>query len=456
MCWGSSSLEDTLPVPTPPQLEYQRHEISALIHFNMATFAENGDPGCNAKNWNKLAPPATGPTSDPVTFNPVKLNISNWAESMLALGAKHAVLTAKHGCGYLLWPTKTRLPDGSEFTYCVGKERSAIKRDVIREFSDTMRQHGIGYGYYYSLGSNFHFDVKGMKVQNSSLLPGQVRLTQEQFEAISLAQVAELWSNYGPLTEIWFDGGYQSSLKGRLVEMLRRMQPNATGFGGQGITPNSVCWVGTESGLPGGEIWSTGADQQGDPSSSVFCPKGCDTTLQKSDIWFWTGIDIRPLRELIDVYHSTVGRNGVLELDFAIDREGLVDPAHAKRYAELGVWIRACYGQPVVEASANGTYAELLLPNGAPPIDRVVLQEDLQRGQRVRAYEVDVEEQGQWKPFASGSSIGNKRIDLGPPTTAASRRFRLNITSFVGSGGPFITRFAAYRACSTGPDEVYV
>ena len=39
-------------------------------------------------------------SSNPATFNPTKLNVSNWVESMKALGAKEAVLTAKHGITY--------------------------------------------------------------------------------------------------------------------------------------------------------------------------------------------------------------------------------------------------------------------------------------------------------------------------------------------------------------------
>jgi len=37
---------------------------------------------------------------------------------------------------------------------------------------------------------------------------------------------------------------------------------------------------------------------------------------------------------MIDVYHATVGSNAVMELDFAIDRDGLVADAHAARYTE--------------------------------------------------------------------------------------------------------------------------
>ena len=40
-----------LPLPTPQQLAYGG-QISALIHFGMATFFHDGDPGCDANNWN--------------------------------------------------------------------------------------------------------------------------------------------------------------------------------------------------------------------------------------------------------------------------------------------------------------------------------------------------------------------------------------------------------------------
>ena len=46
--------EPTVPVPTAAQLRYQRAEIVALTHFNMASFVQNGDPGCkqNSKQHN--------------------------------------------------------------------------------------------------------------------------------------------------------------------------------------------------------------------------------------------------------------------------------------------------------------------------------------------------------------------------------------------------------------------
>ena len=74
----------------------------------MATFYKNGDPACDASNW------AT--SQKPSSFAPSKLNISNWVESYHAVGVKSGILTAKHGCGFLLWPTNVTLPGGENCT----------------------------------------------------------------------------------------------------------------------------------------------------------------------------------------------------------------------------------------------------------------------------------------------------------------------------------------------------
>ena len=109
----------------------------------MASFVANGDPGCNNKNWLTKAPTAVGPSGDPATFNPTKLDTDQWARVYADAGVKGAVVTAKHGCGHLLWPTKVTLDSGAPYTYCVGKKDSAIKQDVLALFSASMTKANI-------------------------------------------------------------------------------------------------------------------------------------------------------------------------------------------------------------------------------------------------------------------------------------------------------------------------
>jgi alpha-L-fucosidase len=132
-----------VPVPTAPQqIRYQSTDFVALIHFNMATFAKDGDPGCSEENWNVHASYATGLTSDPTTFDPKLLNTTQWFDSIAGLGANIAVLTAKHGCGFCLWPTQSVLPDGTPYQY-------HTSYDIVQEFVNLAKVWDMGFIFQY-------------------------------------------------------------------------------------------------------------------------------------------------------------------------------------------------------------------------------------------------------------------------------------------------------------------
>ena len=91
---------------------------------------------------------------------------------MKALGAKHGVLTAKHGSGFLLWPTNTTLPDGSPYRYGVMTDPSSFQQNVLQLFSDSMAKAGLGHGFYYSTPRNFYLNRVDFKPAVEPLLPG--------------------------------------------------------------------------------------------------------------------------------------------------------------------------------------------------------------------------------------------------------------------------------------------
>ena len=453
---GASAV--AIPLPTAAQLAYQQQEIVALTHFNMATFYQDGDPACTAANW--------GTSQKPASFAPTALNISNWIENYKVVGAKSGILTAKHGCGFLLWPTNVTFPDGTPYGYHVGGS-GGIGRDIVGEFAEAMGAAGLPHSFYFSLKDSFLMNAVHDKVRDpSTLIPGQRAVTQAQFEAVHVAAVTELWSRYGNLTEIWFDGGISDSIKGRIVPLLRRLQPDAVPMGaGIENSANEVDWVGTETGEPAYPVWSTGCTAPGAGSRGVspakatnFCPKCGDCTLQSPDHWFWMpNTPIKPLAQLVAMYHGTVGQNAVMELDFAVDRTGNIDPTHAARYAEFGGWIDACYGDANAAARSGPAFAnasQLVLPLGKAPVavDRVAVSEDLAHGQRILAYTVEVQTAGSsaWAPFVAGTAVGHKHINIAPTATAAATALRLTVTSSVA---PPLIRLDAFgpAACAAGP-----
>ncbi|CAK9036940.1 unnamed protein product [Durusdinium trenchii] len=392
-----------LPVPTPAQVRYQSTDFVALIHFNMGTFAHNGDPCCDKSNWDVVAPYATGKTSDPATFDPEKLNTTQWMESVAALGANIAVLTAKHGCGFALWPTNSTFPDGSPYGYNVGMPGAAVQKDVLRSFVDSAKNAGIGYGFYYSIMKNFYLchNFFGNNSCKQEVLPRQRNVTNDDYLHVARQQVTELWTQYGNLTRIWVDSGL-----GGLGNLMGELQPQAAG------TPqNPINWCGTESGHPSRDVgpedvWNMGPGYFGDPNASTWTPKFCDPQLFREHIWFWEpNLEVRNLSEMIPIYHDIVGRGMVMELAFSIDRDGLVEESHALVYRQLGNWVRNCYGSPLAVTSGTGIVFTLTLQAGQI-FDRIQIQENIVLGQRVRNYTLEQSLENGWKPLVTASAIG--------------------------------------------------
>ena len=144
----------------------------------------------------------------------------------------------------------------------------------------------------------------------------------------------------------------------------------------------------------------------------------------------------------------------VMELAFAIDRDGLVQDTHAVVYKQLGDWVRSCYGSPVGEstdpapgsgvAGAGWTY-QLTVPEGGV-FDRVQLQEDTVSGQRVRNYTVAVD----GVTVAAGQAVGTKRILLlAANHTAIVGGSKVVLSVHQASAPPVLKQFAAFAPCVT-------
>ncbi|CAF1469074.1 unnamed protein product [Rotaria magnacalcarata] len=84
--------------PTPAQLSWlEQSDIGFLIHCNMTSYIPVEYDGCNRN-------PSLVP--DINLFNSSLLNTDNWIQTFIDVGAKYAVLVAKHNCDFTTWPTK--------------------------------------------------------------------------------------------------------------------------------------------------------------------------------------------------------------------------------------------------------------------------------------------------------------------------------------------------------------
>ena len=409
-----------LPTPTPQQLAWQDLELGFFIHFGMMTFTGQSKPRKPA---------------DPNIFNPVKLDTDQWIETAKSMGAKYAVLVAKHCTGFLSWQSNA-YPYGVKQTSWRGG-----KGDVVKDFVASCKKYDIKPGLYASVTSTAWWGV-----DNPGVIKWGDRKQADYIKACE-AMLTELWSNYGELTEIWFDGGALPPEKGGpdMVPILKKHQPNAIVF--QSPAPGGIRWIGNERGVAGYPCWNTvkklNDPGAGNPDGKIWNPGECDVPLPGHG-WCWEprqNKNIKPLGRLMDIYYRSVGRNCNLLLNATPNRAGLIPEANLKHYADFGKEINRRFGKSVAETKGEGDLVELTLKKPTK-IDHVIIMENIAHGERIRAYQVEgLVPSNKWQKLCDGVSVGHKRIQKFTATEVAKVRLRATKTA----AAPKIRRLAVFN-----------
>jgi len=149
--------------------------------------------GLDTDTYAKLALPKFKPSPDAA---------KGWAKLAKEAGCRYVVLTTKHHEGFDLFDSK--------FTdYDTG---DALKRDVVREYVDALRDEGLRVGFYHSLIDWHHPEYDFRKAQqlpypkNGAKLAGDTPRDQAKYIRFLHDQVVdELLSNYGKIDVLWFD-----------------------------------------------------------------------------------------------------------------------------------------------------------------------------------------------------------------------------------------------------------
>ena len=402
----------TRPVPSAAQLAWQQDELAIFLHFGVNTFTD--------REW------GDGRES-PAIFAPGALDARQWARSARAAGFRALVLTAKHHDGFCLWPTRTTTHSvaGSPFRNGTG--------DVVREFVDACRAEGLRAGLYLSPWDRNH-PAYG---------------DSDRYNDVYQQQLTELLTQYGDVSEVWFDGANGEGPNGkrqvydwpRVWATVRRLQPNAVIFSDAGP---DVRWCGNERGVAGDPNWSTvnpaivthpGADgpgisaslQHGDPQGTVWRPAEADVSIRPG--WFYHPAEdtkVRTPDNLLDLYCSSVGRNSKLLLNVPPTRAGLL---HEADVASLMAF--RTKRESLLRAGARTGAGEVDF-GGAVTLSAVRLREDVARGQRVARYSVQRFTDGAWHALTQGTTVGYSKIDRFPAVTAS--RIRVVIDEAVEAG----------------------
>lgn len=426
--------EPILPVPEPKQVEWQQMETYAFIHFGLNTF--------NDREW------GYGDT-DPKTFNPTNLDCEQWAQTLVKAGMKGVILTAKHHDGFCLWPF-----EGTDYSVKNSPWKNG-QGNVVKELSEACKKYGLKFAVYLSPWDRH-----------------QANYGTPEYLPYFYAQLHDLLTNYGPVFEVWFDGanggdGWYGGAKDirtidrknyynypRIYEMLDSIQPQAIIFsdGGPGCR-----WVGNEKGFAGATNWSflrkgevhPGYDksyelQYGHPDGNQWVPAECDVSIRPG--WFYHPEEddrVKSPDQLVDLYYRSVGHNATLLLNFPVDRRGLIHPvdsANAVRFHEMiqqqlktnlvagmipkvsnergGDFVASALTDDNFDtywATEDGvTTANIEFSFDTPTrMNRMMLQEYIPLGQRVKAFVVEYLDKDTWLPVKLNeetTTIGYKRL----------------------------------------------
>lgn len=416
--------------PTAQQLAWQDMELGVLIHYCMEIYRPEL-PGA----WYKTDQVRTALA--PHTIHPKKLEPEQWVRAAAGLGAKYAVLVANHATGFSLWDTKV-----NDFSIAHTDWRGG-GGDVCREFIQACRRYALKPGFYYCTGVNGYYNISDCVSHDY-----RAAYYREYVKAVE-AQLTELWTQYGELAEIWFDGGVIPPEQGGpdILPLLARYQPNAVCFQGPRDWPHNLRWVGNEDGLAPENCWAatnagearfdgTVPDEQvgvGDPDGKYYWPAETDmpnrTHAAFGGGWAWKAGESHLLytpEELLDCYIRSVGRNSNLLLGMSISTDG--DFQDEAQFCAFGKLLRAHFGSPSARAflpALTDGRCEIRVSAGKA-VRYVVIMEDITDGQHVRAFRLLAD----GKPIYASACIGHKRIVPFDSLTAGT--LTLEITESAG------------------------
>ncbi|WP_421978710.1 alpha-L-fucosidase [Roseivirga seohaensis] len=458
------------PLPSTQQLNWHELEYYAFVHFNMNTFTD--------MEW------GLGGES-PSLFNPTELDTRQWARVAKEAGMKGIILTAKHHDGFSLWPSAYTEHSVKNSPWKNGEG------DVIKELAAACKEYGLKMGLYLSPWDRNHADYG-----------------KPEYITYYRNQMRELLTNYGEVFEFWVDGAnggdgyYGGANETRNVDrktyydwdstfaLAKELQPDIVVFSDGGP---DVRWVGNENGFADATNWAPlrrdefapgiGPYQQltsGHEDGTHWVPAECDVSIRPGWYYHESQDDkVKSLSELLDIYYKSVGRNSNLLLNLPVDRRGLVHENDVKALMELRKTLDETFavnlakGAKAVASNTRGndylssnildeyndTYwatdddvieSELMINfNKETTFNRLVLQEYIPLGQRIKAFKVEVKEEGGYKEIANETTIGYKRILRLPQVTTS----QLKITFTDAKGSPNISNLEVYLATSEPATE---
>jgi len=295
--------------PGETRIQHQLSErgYGMFLHFGINTF--------NQTEWSD----GTLPVS---SYNPTQLDPDSWVRVAKEAGFRHIVLVTKHHDGFCLW-------DSAATDYDVAS--SPVKTDVVVAVAKACHKYGVQLGLYYSLWDRHE--------------PSYNDQDPKKYVAYMRTQLTELLTRYGPVCEIWFDGGWAKKRSDwdipGLYQLIHQLQPDCA------VTVNHTIGVRTNANKIGqpkdfaeGDViryWPVDFRTK-DPNfvrsddSKFYTFDGklhylpFEHTICLSDRWNWFQkkdvVPARPVDELEEIFYWATANHNALLINVPPDQTG--------------------------------------------------------------------------------------------------------------------------------------
>jgi len=254
-------------------------------------------------------------------FDPEKFDPDAIVALAKAAGMKFIVITAKHHDGFAMFHT-------AQSRYNV-VDATPYRRDVVKELAAACARAHMPFGVYYST-IDWHWMHGQYRPDNDNpITPAQADF--------NVAQIRELMSHYGPISEVWFDMGKPTPAQSaRFARTVHALQPQA---------------------MVSGRVWNHQGDftvmgDNREPDEGMEEPWQSPASMFP-DTWGYRSWEKRndlpgKVRENIARLVRVVSAGGNYILNIGPEGDGSVVPYEADVLRGIGAWLRprgaAIYG----------------------------------------------------------------------------------------------------------------
>ena len=198
--------------------KWHQNKYSMFIHFGL--YSELGgvwEGNPVTRGYSEQIQSFAGIFSDwygdtALRFNPTLFDADAIVSLAKEAGMRSIIITTKHHDGFCMFRTATT--DYNSYDATPGK------RDFIKEMAEACKRGGINFGIYFSL-IDWHFP------QAYPISSHNCDFITPQHHEFTKAQVTELLTNYGPISELWFDMGSNTPEQSKeLYQLVHRLQPD--------------------------------------------------------------------------------------------------------------------------------------------------------------------------------------------------------------------------------------